>query len=250
MNRELELKLLAENQKLKERLDKLEGKSENGVPIYTFSSIKPEELENLVDIKQNIQNETIFDSWFDNDIEISNDTIEFLAKLIKKRRPLMKYYKEEDLKIHFLTPLFNRIDFTSYENNFRDFYNEKLTYKTDKFIFSGETDFMLASGLFRSEKPFFFIQEFKQEKIRKDPEPQLLAELISAIELNSEKIIKGAYIVGSIWNFVILEKVKTNSYQYYVSINFDSTKIEDLKSIYKNLLFIKKEIVDRTTNRE
>ena len=63
------------------------------------------------------------------------------------------------------------------------------------------------------------------------------------MELNNWKTIRGAYIVGSIWNFVILEKLGKDSYQYFVSINFDSTKIEDLKSIYKNLLFVKNEII-------
>jgi hypothetical protein len=56
--------------------------------------------------------------------------------------------------------------------------------------------------------------------------------------------MKGAYIIGAIWNFVILEKLGKNKYQYFVSQNFDSTKIEDLKDIYKNLLFIKNEIIE------
>ena len=56
--------------------------------------------------------------------------------------------------------------------------------------------------------------------------------------------MRGAYIVGAIWNFVILEKIGVNKYQYYVSENFDSTKIEDLKGIYKNLVFIKNEIIE------
>lgn len=50
--------------------------------------------------------------------------------------------------------------------------------------------------------------------------------------------------MGAIWNFVILEKLDKNQYQYFVSENFDSTKIEDLKAIYKNLLFVKNEIIN------
>jgi hypothetical protein len=59
---------------------------------------------------------------------------------------------------------------------------------------------------------------------------------------NNEIFLKEAYIVGAIWNFVILEKLAENTYQYFISINFDSTKIEELKGIYKNLLFVKDEI--------
>jgi len=43
-------------------------------------------------------------------------------------------------------------------------------------------------------------------------------------------------------NFVILEKVEENSYRYFVSENFDSSKIGDLKAIYKNLVFVKDDI--------
>ena len=63
------------------------------------------------------------------------------------------------------------------------------------------------------------------------------------MELNDWKFIKGAYIPGGNWHFVILEKLEYQKYQYFISKNFDSTKIEDLKSIYTNLLFVKNEIL-------
>jgi uncharacterized protein YfkK (UPF0435 family) len=44
--------------------------------------------------------------------------------------------------------------------------------------------------------------------------------------------------------FVILEKLAKDKYQYFISQNFDSTKIEDLKDIYKNLCFVKHEIFE------
>ncbi len=34
-----------------------------------------------------------------------------------------------------------------------------------------------------------------------------------------------------------------DKYQYFISQNFDSTKIDDLIDIYKNLLFVKNEII-------
>jgi hypothetical protein len=231
-------------EQLEKEIRKLKGLNEEGIATYSFSNITLSDLKQLVDIEIKID-ESRFDTLFNNNITLDNEVIIFLEKLIKKTKPLMKYFKEEDLKLHFLAHLFGKIDFTSYENNFRDFYDEKLTYKTDKFIFNGETDFVISKGLFQSEKPYFFIQEFKQGKIRKDPEPQLLAELISAIELNHDTSMRGAYIVGAIWNFVILEKLGQDKYHYFVSENFDSSKIEDLKRIYRNLMFIKEEIIER-----
>ena len=42
---------------------------------------------------------------------------------------------------------------------------------------------------------------------------------------------------------IYLQKLDIDKYQYFISQNFDSTKIDDLKSIYKNLLFVKNEIL-------
>ena len=49
-------------------------------------------------------------------------------------------------------------------------------------------------------------------------------------------------MTGGHWH-TILEKLERNKYQYFNSQTFDSTKIEDLKAIYKNLLFVKNEIL-------
>ena len=71
---------------------------------------------------------------------------------------------EEDLKVNFLIPILNKVHFKSYENEFRDFYELPLKYETEKFIFNGITDFVVSKGLIESEKPYFFIQEFKKGK--------------------------------------------------------------------------------------
>jgi hypothetical protein len=68
--------------------------------------------------------------------------------------------------------------------------------------------------------------------------------MIAGLEISEVNQIKGAYIIGAIWNFVILEKVDENSYRYWISQNFDSSDLEKLKLIYKNLLFIKSEILE------
>ena len=228
---------------LQKRVNKLEGKDDNGIPTYSFSKITENELFSLVDIHRDL-NDTIFDTWFHNNIEISDETVAVFVKLIKNNIQLIKTYNEEDLKVNMIIPILNRIEFKSFENEFRDFYELPLTYKTENYTFTGTTDFVVSKGLFRSKKPYFFIQEFKKGKVNTDPEPQLLAELISAIELNNELSMRGAYIVGENWNFVILEKLGKNRYRYFVSRTFNSTNIEDLKEIYKNLIFVKKEIIE------
>ncbi len=243
MTEEIELKLLQEIKELQQKVNHLEGKNYDGVPIYSFSKISKNDLYNLVDIQREL-NRDKFEKWFTNNIKISQELEEFFHQLILENKDLIYDYNEEDLKVNVIIPILNKVKFKSFDNKFRDFYELQLRYETDEFIFSGTTDFVVSKGLIRSKKPYFFIQEFKKGQINAYPEPQLLAELISAVELNNQKSIRGAYIVGAIWNFVILEKLGENKYQYFVSANFDSTKIEDLKDIYRNLVFVKNEIIE------
>lgn len=231
-------------EELEKEIRKLKGLSEDGIISYSFGQIKLEELESLVDIKKSFDDEP-FNDWLDNNIDISAQNIEFLQNLILKYGKFMKSYNEETLKANFIIPIINSIDFLSKDMEISPFYEKVITYKTDKFIFNGATDFLVSRGLEYSKKPYFFIQEFKKGKVNSDPEPQLLAELISAIELNCDLSMRGAYIVGAIWNFVILEKLGLDKYRYFVSPNFDSTKIEDLKGIYTNLIFVKNEIIEK-----
>jgi len=238
-NEILENLSLEDIEKLRE--DKLKMAGE--IPSFKFSGISENDLDGILNIEQKFTKDR-FNSWFNSEIVISKDVSDFLKKLIQKNIDLIYSFKEEDLKIHFLSPLFFKIDFISFEKEFRDFYNETLTYKTDKFIFNGEVDFVLAKGLKRSKSPYFFIQEFKRGKKNSDPEPQLLAELIAGLELSKLSEIKGAFIIGAIWNFVILEKLGKDSYRYFISENFDSTKIDDLTDIYRNLVFIKNKMLE------
>lgn len=244
MSEELEQKLLNQIKQLQKEMREIKGIDSDDIPTYQYSKISFSTLKQLVNIKQNI-NQSVFDEWFSNDVSISNETVNVFEELISNNELLIESYSEEDLKINFISPILNRVNFKSYENEFRDFYELPMVYKTEKFIFNGTVDFTISKGLIESEKPYFFIQEFKKGKQNSYPESQLLAELISGVELNSWSEIKGAYIVGSLWYFVILQKLDNEKYQYFVSKKLDSIRIEDLKVIYRNLVYIKNEIIKK-----
>jgi hypothetical protein len=218
--------------------------------VYSFSSMTDVKLNKCVDIEREFDILDKFSSWFGNNFDIPKDDVDFLEKLIDKYSLYINGYKEESLKAHFVIPILNRVDFLLPEYKCSGLYEEKLVYEAEEFIFSGTTDFIFSKGLIESKKPYFFIQEFKRNEENSSPRTQLLAELISAVELNNWTTIKGAYIVGSIWNFVILERLEKHKYQYYISQNFDSTKIDDLKDIYRNLVFVKNEIIEMIKNGE
>ncbi|HHB93274.1 MAG TPA: hypothetical protein ENK59_08710 [Thioploca sp.] len=242
MNTEIELKLLKEIEELKRKFNILEGKDNNQIPTYQYSKIRDVDLRKLFDIEKKLS-KNIFDNWFNYDICLTTDIVVYLQELIEQNSGLIDDYNEEDLKIYLISPLLNKINFMLKNEEIRGFYELPMKYATDKFILNGTVDFVVSKGLFQSKIPYFFIQEFKRSEEYGNPRPQLLAELISAVELNDWKFIKGAYIIGGNWNFVILEKLNVGQYQYFISQNFDSTKINDLKLIYKNLLFVKNEIL-------
>ena len=241
MNENIELKLLKEIEALRHEIKAIKGEIHPPKKTYYFSKIRDIDLESLVDIEKNLD-KNIFKPWFDYNLAIDAITKTLFFNLIQDNEPLIESYSEEDLKVNFLIPILNKVHFKSFENKFRDFYEHSLKYETSDFIFRGATDFMVSLGLANSKKPYFFIQEFKRSEEYGNPRPQLLAELISAVELNNWTHIKGAYIIGAMWHFVILEKLEKNKYQYFVSKNFDSMRLDDLEKIYKNLLFVKEEI--------
>ncbi|MCB1192290.1 MAG: hypothetical protein H7A23_21720 [Leptospiraceae bacterium] len=240
MSEDIELKLLKEIENLKKKIEKLEGKIEK-IPTYLFGKIRDRELRKLFDIREKID-KNVFDDWFYSDFEIKEEDKEFLNKLLEREINLIKRYNEEDLKIKFIGEIINRVNFTDIDKYVRDFYEENLEYQTDSFKLSGNVDYFVSKGLDYPEKPYFFIQEFKRDKEYSNPEPQLLAEMIAATEINSFESIKGAYIIGEKWCFVILKRFDKHKYEYSVSNSFISTRISDLIQIYKNLIIVKNEI--------
>jgi len=239
-----EEQLIREIETLKQKVALLEGQDEQRIPTYQYHKIRDRDLTALFDIERNVERER-FASWFTSPVKVDAATEAFLAELIEENTLLIDSYGEEDLKIKFIGPLLKQVKFTSYEKRVRDFYEVSMTYATDRFILKGTVDFMVAEGLVDSKTPYFFIQEFKRSEEYGNPRPQLLAELISALELNQWTEIKGAYVIGGNWRFVILEKLAQDTYQYFLSQNFDATKLDDLIEVYKHLVCVKQEILAR-----
>ncbi len=211
---------------------------------FSFSGVDLQEIREVTNSKR-VFSQNRFDKWFSYRGKTSKSDREFLQSLLKRYGYLFRTYSEDTLKAKFIIPILNRVDFFSEELQLSDFYHEKLAYRNEKFKLNGFCDFYVAGGLDIPEKPFFFIQEFKRTE-GSNPEGQLIAELIAGLEINNSSYIRGAFIVGAIWNFVILWK-EDDRYFYEVSNNFDSTDSEKLIEIYENLLFVKEEIFNLVT---
>lgn len=242
MNTEIETKLLKEIDELKSKVNTLEGKDEKGRLVYQYSKIRERDLKKLFNIEKKL-NPAMFNAWFEHNSCLTVEIADYLQSLIEQNNGLIEDYNEEDLKIYLISPLLNKINFILKDKEVRGFYELPMNYATEQFVLTGTADFVVSKGLFQSKKPYFFIQEFKRSEEYGNPRPQLLAELVSAVELNNGTFMKGAYVIGGSWHFAILEKLKTGCYHYFISQNFDSTKLEDLKLIYQHLLAVKNEII-------
>jgi len=65
-----------------------------------------------------------------------------------------------------------------------------------------------------------------------------------ALQLNQEKQILGAYILGQLWIFMLLQK-EGEQYYYYKSLGFNSLKEADLITIYRTLKGVKHYIIEK-----
>ncbi len=182
---------------------------------YNFSNIKFSDLENLVKIRPQY-NEKKFEEWFDYACIINEIENSFFEKLIEKHILLLNSYFEDTLKAKFIIPILNLVDFNA--EYLHDWYHASLSGEINGVEIKGFTDYMVASGTRDPRKPYFFIQEFKPSIPDKDPEIQLLAEMLVTIEKNQTNIMRGGYIVGQNWRFVILEKIGENQFEYFLSI--------------------------------
>jgi hypothetical protein len=206
---------------------------------YNFSTIRFSDLKSIVDIRLGSQANHLhkFDEWFMYAYSLSEKELHFLENLIQKNKFLLPSYSEEKLKVKFIGVILNEVDFAN--EQLQDWYDSSLSGFLNGVKIKGLTDFMIAKGNVEPETPYFFIQEFKPSIPDHNPSHQLLAEMLVAMEKNQTFVLRGGYIIGQIWKFVLLEKVGENKFEYYVSEAFDCLKINELKQIYINLQAVK-----------
>jgi hypothetical protein len=203
---------------------------------YNFSTIRFSDLEKIISIKPK-RNFSKFEEWFSYDYALSESESIFLENLIDKHFILLPSYFEDTLKIKFIGPILNKVDFTA--EYLHDWYHASLSGILNGIEIKGFANYMVATGTREPNKPYFFMQEFKPSIPDKDPEVQLLAEMLVTIEKNKTTIMRGGYIIGQLWKFVIVEKIAENNFEYFVSKSFDSLDLADLKEIYVILQAVK-----------
>lgn len=208
------------------------------VIMKTFAKWTTDEVEETFNLKM-IHELSSLQDWLLVDSNL-NPTDE--KELIKLRDKLQKHvydWNEEELKIKFIAPLLNRLDYD--QEKYQSFLDRELSVNLEKGRLHGVVDFMIASGKRVPKLPVFCLHEYKKERYASnDPLGQLLISMFAVQLLNQDgQVVYGAYIQRRLWYFVVLD-----GSQYSVSLAYDATK-DDLQKIWKILLKMKSIIEKR-----
>ena len=168
--------------------------------------------------------------------------IEFMEA---KRALLERFYRnwnEDELKFQFIAQIVELVDL--HGKNFNVFSQRNLFAVVNGITLQGRPEVMIATG---QEDPlhfYFFIHEYKPSKRADEPLGQVLAAMIAAQALNTDKMpVLGCFVIGALWQFVVLED-KT----YSLSHTYDATQTKDLHAIYSAFYEAKLHIEKKSTN--
>jgi hypothetical protein len=157
-------------------------------------------------------------------------------QLIDLRLPLQwggKGWNEYELENKFISPVFMAAKFDDQTIGY--FLERSLEGTVGDYQLSGTVDGMIAKGFRDPDKPFFCMHEYKRS-VDNDGQPDaqvLAAMLVVQADEQKTKPIYGLYIVGLIWNFMIL-----NGNEYCISKNYDASN-DDIFELFKLLKALK-----------
>jgi hypothetical protein len=183
-------------------------------------------LDKAFGLKQ-IWRSPVMEEWEGMEIPLSDYEQQVLADLQAGILRAGKAWNETELENKFISPLiiFTKID----TDEFGYFLERPLQGVVGDYELSGIVDGMIASGFRDPDVPFFCMHEYKRSVDNEgNPDAQALAAMLVAREQNqNQKPIYGLYIVGLIWNFMVL-----HGQQYCVSRDYNSST-EDIYDIFR-----------------
>ncbi len=202
----------------------------------TFKNWTLTKLDHAFGIEQILDTDCIFmQKW-----QALSKTMELIdlenQVLLKLQKPLQwggKGWNEYELENKFISPLFMIAEFDDRIIGY--FLERPLEGTVGDYKLSGTVDGMIAKGFRDPDKPFFCMHEYKRSVDNDgNPDAQVLAAmLVVQADENNKKPIYGLYIVGLIWNFMVL-----NGNEYCISQNYDASNAE-LYELFKMLKALK-----------
>lgn len=179
------------------------------------------------------ENYPLLQNWQQIKIDISEFEKQVLLDLQQPLTWAGKHWNEVELENKFISPLIMaaKID----DRKIGYFLERPLSATVGNYELSGIVDGMIATGFRDPDIPLFCMHEYKRSiENQGTPDAQALAAMLVARELNNnDKPIYGLYVVGLIWNFMVL-----NGNEYCISKDYKSDN-EEIFLIFKMLKALK-----------
>lgn len=208
-----------------------------------FNKFRGETVINTFGIKRIKQCPTL-NKWVAAQYILDDFEDKTLDKALERYTNLSASWNEEELKMHFISAIISVAD-PNITDLCKTYFERPLSGVINNYNIHVITDCMIAQPKLAGDpdKPYFFLQEFKQAQRfgRTDPQGQMLAAMLLAQDINrDDKPIYGCYVVENNWRFTTL-----NGLEYCVSRQFDSTNKAELVPIVYILRHLKELIRNR-----
>jgi hypothetical protein len=214
----------------------------NEMKTATFKEWDLDSLDAAFNLKQRLESELeLLPQWeqLAQSIEIS----EFEQQtLINLQQPLIwggRAWNEFELENKFISPLIMAVQIDDREIGY--FLERPLSGTVDDYQLSGIVDGVIATGVRSPHTPYFCFHEYKRSvENQGTPDAQVLAAMLVAREINQNAMpIYGLFVVGLVWNFVVLKDC-----EYCISKNYSADN-DQVFAIFKMLKALKQMIKSR-----
>jgi hypothetical protein len=203
---------------------------------YYFRQCTLTSLDNLFGLQKTFSSQSL-DQWLHAEIALSEkerSILESFQELLILNRDA---WNEQELSLHFIGPVLALVRFTE-PYRFNLFAERKISAILPgiegDIELSGEPDGIIATGYREPKIPLFAFTEYKRQLDPDgDPAGQTLAAMLAGQALNGNlHPVYGAYVIGSDWNFMVLE-----AKHYTISRDYSalSDEVFDLLRILKVL---------------
>jgi hypothetical protein len=199
----------------------------------TFKQWTLTDLDNAFGLKQTWDSSAM-QAWENKEAEITISERDALLKLQKSLIRGGRAWNETELENKFISPVIMIADIDDEQIGY--FLERNLSGTVDGYELSGVVDGMIATGFRDPGLPLFCLHEYKRSiENQGSPDAQVLAAMLVAREKNENKLpIYGLFVIGLIWNFIILQ-----GNEYCISREYKATD-DELFDIFNMLKTLKR----------
>ena len=182
---------------------------------------------------------TLMEQWKNSEIEIDDFEKKTLLNLQKSLIRGGRAWNEVELENKFISPVIMTANIDDEQMGY--FLERSLSGIVGDYELSGIVDGMIATGFRDPDIPLFCLHEYKLCCDNQgSPDAQALAAMLVAREKNNnQKPIYGVFVVGLVWNFMIL-----NDNEYFMSKTYHADD-EEIFTIFKMIKALKQIIKNK-----